>query len=116
MMKNKLKITIASIGLAIVILILPFAMGGYGNLYHKVIGKQSESVRREVFKENKSYVEGMVQDLAKYKRELDKETDPTARQGIITFIQDEFANFDESNIESDTLRSFLYDVKSGMVQ
>lgn len=94
------------------IYMLPFVLGKWGNKVDKVIGTESASIQREKFKESKSYVEGMINDLAKYKREYDKAADDE-KAGIVSYIDSEFANFDEGLIDNQSLYNFLMDVRSG---
>jgi len=106
------------IGLVIILVIgaligLSFGMGWVGVGYTKTVGVAQQSANREVFKENKSYVEGMVSDLAKYKYELATEKDPIARKAIVELIIDKYANFDISKIKDANLVRFLQNVKSG---
>ena len=116
MKKNNIKeIIVGAITIAVVagiIYVAPFALGKWNNKVDKVIGVESASIQREKFKENKSYVEGMISDLGKYKREYEKATEDEKR-GIVIFIQGEFANFDAELIDNDSLYSFLMDIRNG---
>lgn len=90
---------------------LSFALGKWSNKVDKVIGTESASIQREKFKENKSYVEGMINDLNKYKREYEKALEDE-KEGVLNYIDSEFANFDETLIENQTLYNFLMDVRN----
>lgn len=87
--------------------VLGFYSGFIGNVYDATIGKQHMDIERNNFKESKSYVEGMIQDLAKFKREYDQTADINEKKTILNFVNNEFANFDASKIEDPTLNSFL---------
>jgi hypothetical protein len=69
-----------------------------------------QNVERETFKNTKSYSEGMVKQLAKYYSEYSK-ADNVEKQVITTVIKSDFANFDESKIESTKLRNFLINIR-----
>lgn len=97
-------------------LVVVFVLGFIGVGYKMTVGKASMDADREIFESTKSYVHGMTTDLAKYKLELAQTTDPVERKAIITFIVENYANFDGDKIESDSLREFYYDVMEGRVQ
>lgn len=86
---------------------LGFYFGYVGNIFDATVGKQRMDVQRENFKHSKSYVEGMIQDLASYKREYDRAKTDEEKQQILIFVDDEFANFDINQIESIGLQNFL---------
>ena len=85
---GKLQITGLIILSLILIAVLTMALGGFGVFYKNTIGVADESANRNVFKQNKAYVEGMVRDLAKYKLELTMEKDITARRALSEFINE----------------------------
>lgn len=92
---------------------LSFGMGWIDVGYKNTVGVAEASADRNVFKENKSYVEGMASDLAKYKYELSTEKDATSRKAIVNLIIDKYANFDINKLEDKSLQSFLKDVRNG---
>ena len=106
-MKNKL------IGVLIVVgvLAIPFAMGGYGNLYNRVIGGQAISVEHENFKNSTTYIDGKIDDLARYKKQYDDAENINDKIAIENHIRDEFSNFDSSKIKNNNLRSFLESIQ-----
>jgi N-acetyl-anhydromuramyl-L-alanine amidase AmpD len=88
-------------------------MTGLADLqFYRYFGKQQANVQREIFKENKSYVEGMVSDLAKYKYELTIEKDPIAKRAIVDLIIDKYGNFDITKLEDISLQRFLIDIRN----
>lgn len=93
--------------------ILSFVLGGVGIGYKLTIGKANMDANREVFEHNKSYVHGMVEDLARYKLQYSTATDETEKKAIIAFITENYSNFDGKLIENDSLREFYYDVMEG---
>lgn len=86
---------------------LMFYFGVVGNLFDSTITKQHLNIERDNFKESKSYVEGMVQDLSKYQREYDRATTDEEKQQILSYVANEYSNFDINNIESINLQNFL---------
>ncbi len=97
----------------VVVVVLGLTLGWFGVFYTKTIGVEQASAERQVFKENKSYIEGMASDLAKYKYELATEKDAVARKAIISLVVDKYGNFDIDKLENTDLRKFLQDVRNG---
>lgn len=95
---------------------LMFATGEGTILYNHFLGAKVQSSQTEVFYQSKAYVDGMVQDLSRYKLELSREKDPVARQAIIAHINEQFANFDKRDIRDYGLLQFLNDVQNGNIQ
>jgi len=103
---------VGSIILVIVLLVaLSFGTGILDLKYYEFFGTRKANVERKIFKENKSYVEGMVNDLAKYKFELSQTEDEIGQKAIKNMIRDRFANFDVNNIENYQLQNFLIEVR-----
>ena len=95
-------------GFLIIILLLDF-------LFLKwfiFIEPQREDTKREVFLNTRSYIEGKTQDLVKYMYEYKKAT-KEEKQIIASIIRHSFAEFDESKLKSEKLRSFLKKIKYG---
>lgn len=112
-MKYYLKIT----GIILLCIIGLYALAGITGLvdlqFYRYFGKEKASIQREIFKENKSYIEGMASDLAKYKYELTIEKDEFAKKAIVNLIIDKYANFNINQLEDINLRIFLQDVRNG---
>jgi hypothetical protein len=106
-MKNVLLGTLLAIGIIVGMTAIGFYSGFIGNIYDATVGKQHMDVERTNFKESKSYVEGMIQDLAKYKRQYDQAQTDSDKKTILNFVNNEFANFDASKIEDSALLNFL---------
>ena len=68
---------------------------------------------RMVFKQSAVYNEGVIDDLAKYKFEMQSAKDDTEKQAICELVNSRFANFDESKLENDDLKQFLKDCRNG---
>lgn len=91
-----------------------FATGKIGNKYEATVEKEHIDIQRDNFKHSKSYVEGKISDLAKYKREYEKTKDKSEKESIVNLINTEYANFDIKQIENKELREFLSDIRSGL--
>jgi hypothetical protein len=74
---------------------------------------QQANVQREIFKENKSYIEGMASDLSKYKFELETEKDEVAKKAIVEMIRSKYADFDINKLQDSSLQRFLRDIRGG---
>ena len=85
-------------------------------LYNRTTGSHVSSSETDMWHNSKGYIDGMTQDLSKYKLELSQTKDDTARQAIIVHINEEFSNFDESKIKNQDLRQFLVDVRNGNIK
>ena len=90
-----------------------FVFGKADNLYLSTIGKERANIKREVFKESKSYVEGMIEDLSNYKREFERTNDVNEKEQIANIIDSEFSNFDIKKIDNNSLYNFLIDIREG---
>lgn len=111
----KFKIIAGIAGIAIVggIYFTPFILGEWANRVDKSVGTKSASIQREKFKESKSYVEGMINDLSKHKREYEKASDED-KKALRIYIDDKYSNFNEDLIENDVLKKFLEDIREGV--
>ena len=72
----------------------------------------SVNADRVIFKQSLAYNEGMLDDLAKYRFEMIKEEDASAKTAIAELVNSRFANFDSSTIDDKDLLKFLKDCKS----
>ena len=101
---------IGYIGLGVVsfvgLIALLFALNVGGLEWARFFNPKWESVRRQTFEQNKSYVHGSIQDLSKRYREY-QEAPEEEKIAIGKLVAIEFAEFDSSLINSPQLRSFL---------
>ena len=74
-------------------------------------GPKHEAVRREVFKETRSYNEGKEQQLIKYRLEYLRATDESEKKALASTIRLAFADYDENLLDSAELRTFLKQMK-----
>jgi hypothetical protein len=115
-MKDVLKgIGIFIVSFAVIVGIL-FACGVVDLNFESYFGTKHADNQRKIFKGSQSYIEGMANDLAKYKYELTTEKDKTARKAIIDLIIDKYSDFDENKLESESLKQFLIDIRNGSIQ
>ncbi|MBI4856135.1 MAG: hypothetical protein HY818_05290 [Acetobacterium woodii] len=68
---------------------------------------------RIIFKQSAVYTEGVADDLAKYKFEMQTTQDEAEKKVICEFVNSRFANLDESKLENDDLKRFLKDCRNG---
>lgn len=74
---------------------------------------KSTNIQRENYEHSQSYVEGKLNDLAKYKLEYERTEDPNEKEQIINYIYSQFSSFDENLINNSDLYKFLQDVRNG---
>ncbi len=94
------------IGIVIIVVVL---LGGFGLKMWDV------NTDRVVFKQSATYNEGVLDDLAKYKYEMQTTEDETGKKAICELVNSRFANYDESKIENDDLKYFLRDCRNGVL-
>ncbi len=89
---SKVKIITLSILGIIGVITLAFVLELGGLQWKRFFAPKHEDVRREVFKATRSYNEGKIQQLAKYKFEYEK-ADDSGKMIIKSTIQHMFADF-----------------------
>ena len=104
-------IVLCVVGLVIIGSGIDLATGWFGVYYTKTVGKAQENANREVFKQTQSYNDGMAQELVKIKTEYDQAKDSTDKKALVFRVQHDYANFDESKLESESLRSWLIKIR-----
>ena len=110
-----LKILGIGTGIVFTILLLVVVMFGleYGSLKWKgFFAPKHEAVRREVFKETRSYNEAKLQDLVKYRLEYIKTKDEETKKAIASTIRMMYAEYDETKLPIE-LREFVKNIKYG---
>ena len=90
-----------------------FGVGKIANIYDRTINKESVSIQREKFEESKSYVEGMINTLAEYKREYERAETKEEKEQIRNLIDSKFSNFNIDYIENKDLYNFLQQMRGG---
>jgi hypothetical protein len=97
----------------IVMASLAFGLEWAGIAWKGYFGPKHEAVRREVFKQTRSYNEGKEQELLKYRVEYMRSKDDDEKKAIASTVRLAFADYDENLLDSAELRSFLKDMKYG---
>jgi hypothetical protein len=110
-----MKATFITIGIILAIIVIlcgiDLGTGYFGVLKTKTVGKAQENAKYQVFKQTQSYNDGMAQQLSKLKTEYDS-AKTSQDKGAITFkIKQDYANFDESNLQSESLKNWLIQVR-----
>lgn len=103
-----------AVGLSIlgvlVLLALPYVFGIYELQFYKFYQPKKEGIRREVFKQTRSYNEAKLQELTKYRLEYLRATDEVEKKAIASTIRHTFAEYDSSKLPRE-LKTFLNEVK-----
>ena len=107
----KTKITLIVIGAIIGLLALSFLANEFEIFGIKLWGVRKENAKYEVYKNTQSYNDGMAQQLSKIKTEWDKSTDNADRNALESKIRMDYANFDERNLQSQQLQSWLVKIR-----
>ena len=93
--------------LAIVFLVsLAFGAVWLGIKWYGFFAPKIEAVRREVFKQTKSYNEGKMQQLTKYRIEFLRAKTPDDKSAIAATVRIAFADYDQAQLTPE-LRRFL---------
>ena len=95
------------LALFVIFAAIDLGTGYFGVFYTKTVGKAQENAKREVFKSTQVYTDGMAQELVKLKGEIENETDPAAKNALLFTLKHDFANFDETKLESPDLKEWL---------
>jgi hypothetical protein len=107
--------TVAGVLSLVLMLSLAFGLEWAGIKWYGYFGPKKEAVRREVFKETRSYNEGKEQELVKLRMEYLLAKDENAKRALASTIRHLFADYDESLIDSAELRAFLKQIKYSTV-
>lgn len=101
------------LGILVIVLLasLVFGLEWAGIKWYGFFGPKKEAVRREVFKETRSYNEGKEQELIKLRMEYLRATSEEDKKVIASTIRHLFADYPEDHIDSPELRSFLKQIK-----
>lgn len=103
------------IGLLILVLVLVLAFGlewlGIG--WKGFFGPKHEDVKREVWEQTKSRVEGAVQEISKRRLEYIRSNDEIEKKAIAEYIRSSYANLDPEDINDPAIRRFFINCKDG---
>lgn len=105
---------IKAIGIVLAIIVgviaLAFVLELVGLQWKKFFAPRHSNVEREVFKQTRSFNEGKLQELTKYRLEYLREKDPVTKKALGSTIRHQFADFDAAKLP-DCLRYFLDDIR-----
>ena len=103
---NKWKIGLSVFGGIVFFIALAFTLELGGLQWKMFFNPRHEAVRRETFKQTRSYNEGKEQELIKYRFEWMKAS-AEDKKAIESAVRLSFSDYDESLLDSSELRSFL---------
>jgi hypothetical protein len=109
---NTLKIAAIAVGGIIILVVLAFTFEVGGLAWKSFFAPKHEAVRREVFKETRSYNEGNEQELIKLRLEYLR-ADSDDKEALASTIRLSFADYPEDQLDSPDLRTFLREIKLG---
>lgn len=90
-----------------------FGLEWAGIKWYGFFGPKRAAVRRQVFKQTRSYNEAKEQELLKYRLEYMRATEDADKKAIASTIRMGFADYDEKLLDSEELRTFLREIKYG---
>ena len=114
-MKNTLKIIGGILLFFVVIIGLSYGLGWNKVLFTKTVGKAQQNAEREVFEENKSFVDGKRSTAFKYYHEYQTLPDST-KQSYARTVALEFKDFDEDKYFKGDLRNFIHNCKYKLIE
>jgi len=94
----------------VIVVAIVFALGLAGLGWKAFFKPKHANIERKVFENQKSYTHGMTQELAKHYGEYQK-ADLEEKEILRNIIKARFADFDETKIRTQALRSFLTKVR-----
>jgi len=101
----------AGIVVLVILLSVAFGLEWAGIKWYGFFGPKRAAVRREVFKQTRSYNEGKEQELLKLRLEYLQAQNDESKRAIASTIRHLFADYDESLLDSVELRAFLKQMK-----
>lgn len=111
--KQLFKYGLLGFGGLILLIGLVFSLELGGLQWSMFFGPKREAVRREVFKQTRSYNEAKEQELLKYRLEYMRSDDKMEKEALASTIRLAFADYDEELLDSIELRNFLKEIKYG---
>lgn len=95
----------------VLLIVLAFALNLGGLEWSRFFGPRREAVRRDVFKQTRSYNEGKEQELIRYRRQYLLAKSDEDKAVLASTIRLTFADYDETLLDSMELRTFLEQIK-----
>jgi len=110
-MKHILGWIIAGVAGLTLLIVVAFTLELGGLQWKAFFGPKHEAVRREVFKQTRSYNEAKEQELLKYRLEYLR-ADEDGKRALASTIRHAFADYDDTLL-TEELRRFLREIKYG---
>ena len=88
------------------VIVVTFILGLAGLGFQKFFSPKSQNIKREVWENTQSYVEGAVVDLAEYFEQYQR-AESDDRESIRAVVVMRFANLDAEKVNNANLRTFL---------
>lgn len=102
-------IALGIVSLAILLSLL-FGLTWLGIEWRGFFGPKRAAVEREIFMETRSYNQGMLQQLSRYRLEYIRSDDEKERAAIASTVRQMFSEFDADTLPSQELRAFWKEV------
>lgn len=95
-------------GIAALVLLLSLCFGltWMGIEWRGFFGPKRAAVERKIFKETRSFNEGMIQQLARYHSQYLLAKEPSDKAAIKGVVRQMFADYDYTKITNPNLRNF----------
>jgi hypothetical protein len=106
-MKEVLGWVLAAVAASVLMFSLAFGLTWVGIEWQGFFGPKQAAVERKIFKETRSYNEGMIQQLSRYRLQYVRSKDEVERQAILSTVRSMFAEYDADTLPSVELRNFL---------
>lgn len=100
------------IGFLALILVLTFAGNGIEFINFKFWAPKTENVKRKVFENTQSYVEGKRQDLSNYHHQWVVAKDPVEKGAIESVVRQQFSNVGSDVIIDQDLYQWMRDCQT----
>ena len=104
-----MKSLVAVISTIIISVILIFCLSWAGIEWYRYFAPKQEDAKREVFEATKSYNQGMVQQLSRYRLQYLSTEDNTTKAAIKSTIQHQYADFDVNKLQGE-LKTFTQEM------
>lgn len=100
---------LTALGAIVISVVLIFCLSWAGIEWYKYFAPKQEDAKREVFEATKSYNQGMVQQLSRYRLQYLSAEDSTAKAAIKSTIQHQYADFDVNKLQGE-LKTFAQEM------
>lgn len=105
-------IVVAALAGLFLVIALLFGLTWLGIEWDGFFGPKRAAVEREIFRETRSYDEGMIQQLARYRLQHVRAKSSEEKKAIASTVRVMFAEYDPDKLERRDLRVFLQGVNN----